>query len=313
MNFFINLNSYQKYSFILQNIHVIIASIGIVGNMLTFSIFRRKPLRNQTYSFYYRILSFCDTLILTHALRHWSRTILKKDVDLLGPLFCRFSEFQPYAAGTMSIWLRVLILFDLTVRVKYPNHFWVMKRKWLQLTAISIIAVFSSSIHLILPINTRLEIVEISNISTLICYLPPETLGLNLKLCLFNLTLCFTISSFLKFKLISYIYSSRKRILNKIFYKNKHSAIVKDRKFTISSIGVSITFFLCGILFSIAILTAICLQLDPHQMHAVFTGFLTFTICSHSSLFFVNMFMNSIFYNEFRALFGLKKLRTYTF
>ena len=309
MNRFENLNSYQKYTFVLQNFQVIIASIGIIGNTLAFAVFLRKPLRNHSYSFYYRIMAWVDNLILLHSFRHWIRVVFNVNFELLGPLFCRFSEYQPYFAGEIIIWLRLLVLFDRLVRINYPNYYRIMKRKVFQKSAISIIIIYSSSLHLILPIHTRLEIVELSNSSTkLTCYLPLEIFNLNLQIALCNLGISILIATFLDIKLISYIYSSRKKMQNGHY--RPHKSVIKDRKFAISSIGVSFTYFLCIFTFGFAAFIAANFNLNHFQIEAMFTTAVTFTIVANGSVFFVNVFLNSIFYDEFCALFGLKKLRS---
>ena len=217
-----NLNGYQKYTFVLQNLQVVIALIGIIGNTLAFAVFLRKPLRNHSYAFYFRIMAWVDNLLLLHAFRHWFRVVLNMNIDLIGALFCRFGEYQPYFAGEIIIWLRILVLFDRLIRINYPKFFKIMRRKSFQLTAILVILIYSSITHLILPINTRLEIVQVSNSSAqLKCYLPLEMFNLNLKLVLFNLGISVVIAAFMDIKLISYIYSSRKFAMDTIGHINR--------------------------------------------------------------------------------------------
>ena len=126
------LNQYEKITFVLQNIQVIIGLIGILSNTISYVIFMRKPLKNHSYSFYFRVMSWTDSFILLHTFRHWLRIVLDFDIDLLGQFFCRFNEFQPFLGAATTVWLRNLILFDRIIRVVYPEHFSIIRRKWFQ-------------------------------------------------------------------------------------------------------------------------------------------------------------------------------------
>lgn len=307
---FETLNAYQKTTIALQSIQALIGIIGIICNMLTFAVFLRKPLIKCSYAFYFRLICWADSIVLLHTFRHWLRVVLDVNIDLFGPLFCRFNEFQPYLLGSITLWLRILVLFDRFIRIIYPNHFRIIKAKSFQFIAVSVIFVYSALYHSIVPVYMRFEYVNSQentvNKSTLACYLPPEILSLNFKLVLSNLALSILLTTLLDIKLILHIYSSRRRLQNRLY--KPHSSIVKDRTFAISSMGVSLGNYLCLLTYSTSVMVAVNSKLDIDQLQAVFTGSLTVTICSNASVFFVNIIMNSIFYNEFLFLIGIKKI-----
>ena len=300
-----NLNNYQKFTFIFQNLQILIGIIGIFGNTLSFIVFLRKPFIKHSYAFYFRILAVIDSLLLIHIFRHWSRIVLKVDIDLFGPNFCRFDDYSAYIVGSMSIWLKVLILFDRLVRVNYPNHYKIIKSNGFHISSIAIIFIYCALIHLIVPINIRIGSVKRSNDSIMMCYLPHEILGANFMIVIANLFISSFLTAVLNYKLISFIYTSRKRLRHKL-HKQRLSA-VKDRKFAISSIAISLVSFFCQLAFGISTLIAVNMKLSSDQIQAVFIGSLTLTLCSNASVFFVNLFMNSIFYGEFLNLLGIRK------
>lgn len=306
-----DLNTYQKTTVILINLQALIGLIGIVGNMLTFCVFLRKPLRKHSYSFYFRIMSWTDTFIIVVTFRHWLRIVLNVDLDLLGPLFCRLNEYQPYLVASTTIWLRNLILFDRVIRVVYPAHFAVIRRKRFQITAVSIIFVSSALLHILIPLNYRLEtrIEPSDNLTHLVCYLPPNVLRTNFMLVMVNVSICAICTFIFDFKLISYIFYSRKKLHKKV-YNNQHPAIIKDRKFALSSVFISLTNFFFQLIFAASMLTALTLRLNPDQVQLVFIFSLMATSFNFSSVFFVNMSINSIFYNEFFRLSGIKKSKS---
>lgn len=300
------LNNYQKVTFIAQNIQLIISISGIMGNSVAFTVFLRKPLRSQSYACYFRLMCFADSIILAHSFRHWFRIVLGVDTDLMSPLFCRLGEFQPFTASTIAIWLRLVILFDRLIHISYPNYFWMVKDKRFQLIAISIIIGYSVLLNLTLPLNYSLQVDKNSNknSTTQICHLPAEIRELHLELFSSDVAITIVIATILDLKLISNIYSSSKQEKNELY--RPHSSIVKDRKFAISSIGISLANFVCLFTFGILILASVKFNLNVDQMQTLFTCVITVTLCSNASTFFISLFMNSVFYREFRELIGLK-------
>ena len=302
------LNKHEQITFIFQNIQALIAIIGIIGNMLAFAVFLRKPLRNHSYAFYFQILAWTDSFVLIHAFRHWLRIVADYDVDLLGEFFCRFNEFQPFFASSTSFWIRLLIIFDRLIRVVYPEYFRIIRRKWFLFTAVLILFLYNGILHLILPFNYRLVTIEQSDNSTrLICFLPMEIHQINYIISLINITICASCTIVLDYKLISYIFYSRKNLRNKLY--KPHSSVIKDRKFAKSSICISLMNVCCQLIFVTSTLIALSLNLNRDQIELVFTASVTIAIFNSSSVLFLNMFMNSIFFKEFQRLFGCRKKR----
>ena len=294
-------NNYKTTIFVLQSLQASIGMIGIIGNTLTFMIFLRRPLRTHSYAIYFWIMSWTDSIILAHTFRHWLRIVHNIDVDLLSPYFCQFNEYQPYLAGSISQWLRVLILFDRFIRVVYPAYFRVVRRRWFQFSALFIIFILSALLHSILPLNYRLQMTE--NSTNLICYAPVNIIGINFILLLFNLFICTLIAGLLNFKLISHIYLSRKR-LRMVNISKSVFVRLRDRSFALSSIGISLVNFFCQITFATASLVVFNLQMNPDLMQLVLTASLTVTICAYGSLFFVSILTNSIYQKQFLGFFS---------
>ena len=294
--------------FILENVQVILGSIGGIGNMLAFLVFLRKPLRNHSYAFYFRVLAWTDSLLIVNLFRHWSRRVLDFDIDSIGPLFCRFNEYHFQVMGSTSIWLRTLILFDRFIRIVYPSHFSVIKRNWFQNTSVLVLLVFSVILHIVVPLNSRLVEIKIENsnnsIYQLKCHSPPNIQELNFKLIMLNVISCSLLTILLDLKLITFIIRSKSRLRNRLY--KPHSSVVKDLKFAFSSIAMCLNNFFCQIFFAICILTALILRLNIVERENLFIVSLTAAIFNSSSVFFINILINSIFYSEFLALFRTK-------
>ena len=298
MDRFANLDKYQKIAFVSQNVQVVLGMIGIIGNMLAFAVFLRKPFRKNSYAFYFRLLSWTESFVLLHTFRHWARVVLGMDLNLVGALFCRLNEFHPFVSAATSNWLRMLILTDRCIQIIYPNQFKFIKTRLFQIGAVLLIITYNVSLHIKLPLNYRLESIN----STLICFIPHEILAYNLFMIFVNLVISTIISTVITVRLISFIYSSRRRLRNRL--SKPHSSVLKDRKFAISSIGINI-FSLIGQIFFISstLFAYSSPQISSSQIDMVFTLAITIAIFYNAFVFYVSLFMNSMFSKEFFGLF----------
>lgn len=298
MDRFANLDKCQKIAFVSQNVQVVLGIIGIIGNMLAFAVFLRKPFLKNSYAFYFRLLSWTESFVLMHTFRHWTRVVLGMDLNLVGALFCRLNEFQPFVSAAISNWLRILILTDRCIQIIYPNQFKFIKTRLFQIGAVLLILTYNVLLHIRMPLNYRLESIN----STLICFISNEMLAYNLFTILINLAISTIISSVLTFRLISFIYSSRRRLRNRLF--KPHSSVLKDRKFAISSIGINVFSLIGQILFVSSIFfVSSSSQISSSQIDMFFTLAITIAIFYNAFVFYVSLFMNSMFSREFFLLF----------
>lgn len=298
MDRFANLDKYQKIAFVSQNVQVVLGIIGIIGNMLAFAVFLRKPFRKNSYAFYFRLLSWTESFVLLHTFRHWTRVVLGMDLNLVGALCCRLNEFHPFVSAATSNWLRILILTDRCIQIIYPNKFKFIKTRLFQIGAVLLIVTYNVSLHIKLPLNYRLESIN----STLICFIPHEILAYNLFMIFVNLVISTIISTVITVRLISFIYSSRRRLRNRL--SKPHSSVLKDRKFAISSIGINIFSLIGQILFISSTLFATSSpQISSSQIEMVFTLAITIAIFYNAFVFYASLFMNSMFSKEFFCLF----------
>ena len=128
-----SLNYYQQLTYIFQNLQIVVAAIGIVGNVLNFVVFMRKRFSNFSFSFYSKIMVVTDIIVLLHSFRHWAAFMFDDgNIDLVAQFFCTIDEYQPYVTSFISLWLLSLISVDRLITIAYPNRFNVIKKKWFQ-------------------------------------------------------------------------------------------------------------------------------------------------------------------------------------
>lgn len=307
---FKNLNPYEKITFIFQNLQLIVGLVGIVGNILTICVFQRERLRKYSYSFYCRAMACSDILVLLHTFRHWSAFVLGADLDLIGPFFCTMDEFLVYVTTFTSLWLLTLISLDRLMTIIFPNRFKVVKSRWFQATLVLIVVVYSSSVNILFPIYNRLVFVHSnkSNYSYLECYLPPAASNWLSWLYLDNLFIStMFINIVLNVKMIHFLVSSRRKF-NKYGQPHQHNSRLssKDRKFILTSIGLNICCLICKLPFTIAMILFTYIKVEDELFDMIFTINVMIMDMDNGASFFVNIFVNSIFKEEFLYMFRLK-------
>lgn len=142
------------------------------------------------------------------------------------------------------------------------------------------------------------------------CVLPPDAAIRQAWMVLANLILInIVINNILNVKLLMAVYRSRKRITNSNFVSSTSSRTlsVRDRKFAINSIGLNIKCTILKFSLIIAYFLLDYMPLSADQSQLVFTVCVTIYIIDNATLFFFNLLMNSIFYNEFITMIGLRR------
>lgn len=220
------LNPYEKITYIFINIQAIVGILGIIGNILAFCVFSRTGFKKHSYSFYWRIMSICDIIVVLETFDNWANFILDANIQSISAFLCTINEFHTYVASKVSLWILSLISLDRFLVIIYPNRFMLFRRRRFQVTLVVILLLFSILIHLQLPLNHQLISIENTNSSQVSCYLPPNVQNRNyycivINIVVFNLI----VNSFLHVKLIRAINASKRKL------RHRRSWTLRDRKF----------------------------------------------------------------------------------
>ena len=303
MSNFSVINRYEKVLSVFQNIQALIGIIGITCNCLAICVFKRKRLKTKTYSSYWIVIALFETLILLHTFRHWAKYILKVDIDLISPFFCRFNEYQPYVFGTVCILLKCIITLDRFFVIVYPNRFAILRKRSFQAALISLIIAFSLLVNISLPLNYRLIVRN----ETLTCHIPIDAFKLHSTLVL-SIVLCVNviINPILDFKIIYHIVTSR---LNA---RRRNKVTVVDRQFAISAITINILSLIIRLPFLIGNLFSARFHNEPDKMELIFTVCLTISLVQIIDIFLVNLIVNSLFRQEFMSMIRFNKFSNIT-
>lgn len=294
--------------FLFMNVQVFISTIGFVGNILAFFVFSRKPLRKQSYSFYWKIMIISDCIVLLHSFRHWANFVLNINIDLFSNILCKINEYQPYVASSVSQWLLVLISIDRLVIILYPNRSRLMKKRYFQAILVAFIIAFSMLINIQLPFNYQLQSIGNGKNSSriqLVCYLPDNFEVNSNYLVMINFILPnIVINNILDVVLICFITSSRRTVRKRV--QINFASVNRDIKFAISSIALNVASSLLKIPFAIGLYASNYFNMSQDQNKMLFIINVTILIIDNSDLFYINMIFNSIFYKEFRNMIRFK-------
>lgn len=285
---------YKNISLVFQNVQTIIGLVGIIGNLITIIIFGRKTFKKYSYSFYSRLMAFNDILLLAHTLRHWSNLVLDFNIEFLSPVFCMFLDYHAFVAGSVSLWLRTLIQIDQLSNIVYLNRCRALKKRPVQIILVVIVVAVCSLMHLALTFECPSRRVKTYFLST-------ETISRNLLIVFVNLLFNLLVNLALNAVVISFRNSVRKKTQNNMIQIHQHP---RNVKLAIGSIGRNIMYFLFKLPFALYLIFSSYFQLSPEQFQLVFTITVTLSIFKNAATFFINMILNTIFYEEFFHFFS---------
>lgn len=119
------------------------------------------------------------------------------------------------------------------------------------------------------------------------------------------------INNILAIVLIVFIYKSRKRIISNlngnITRRRQNRTEVRDRKFALNSIVLNICCFVLILPLQFDLCFSVYLQWSPELTQMMFTIGVTLFTVLNGSTFFINLTVNSLFYDEFMAIFTARE------
>ena len=310
------LSVYGKITYVFRYICVLIAVVGFIGNALSFTVLMRKKFKTHSFAYYLRIINIADTFVLFTSFRHFAAYVLDADLTLVADIFCRLGEYTVHVASSISVWHLFLITIDRFVNILYQQRFPIFKKRRFQAILSAIAVVYSFCFYIPLSLYYNLVTIESTDSSTnqttvkQACVIVGHHDLLVYWTDLANLmTATFVLNNILTILIIINIYKSRQKFAT----SGKMSTIaVKDRKFAINSIALNVACFLCKTPVLVSLLLSAYLTLEPDQVDMLFTIGVSIYTIENSNTFFVNFFVNSLFYNEFMKVFSLKSLKNFT-
>lgn len=296
-------NYYQQLNYIFQNVEIAFGFLGLLNQLLIICVFQRKHLRTYSYAFYSILMTLWDVILCLQAFRHWTAFMFDADIYLVTQFFCTIGEYLPYIAATSSLWILIFISLDRLVTIVYSNRFQLLKKRWFQAVLVMIVIVCNLLIYIQFPLNYKLIIINGTNQTA--CSIPYNVFNIQIWIFLVNVLLILGVFiNILNFKMIRYLIKTRNGLnLN----NTNRRSVIRDRKFAFSAIGLNFANFLSKIPFGISLLASNYLALSRDQVKLLFTLCVTLGCLYYALSFPIYMLVNSIFYDEFFKMIGLRK------
>lgn len=306
---FNDLTIYLKVNYVFLNIQFAIAVVGMIGNILVILVFARKSLRKYSYSFYCQMKACGDMIVLLYAYRNWANFVLDSNLDLTAPFFCVLNQVLPYVAGAFALEILVIMSLDRLLTVAYPNRFKLIKKKWLQVLVVILVAAYSWGINIVLPFNTQYTVTQVGTQTIISCTISAAISIIQSWIRNGNiLFIILIVNNSLNIKLIWFIISSRKRVAN----NSQTRSTSKDRKMAISGIGLSLTALICKLPLGVVTVISNYQKLPYDQAIMITYISITLLVVENAASFFLNMFLNSMFRDELFKMLGLLRLTQFS-
>ena len=300
---------YDRILSAFQYIQFVFGIIGAIGNVLVIIVFSQKSLRKYAYSFYCLIMAISDIGFMSYTFIDWIGFNFGAKLELVGTFFCKIVYLIPSFFADFSTHLLTIIAIDRMISIVYSRRLLFIQKRWFQSLIVAISALFVMSKHIILPLYSNIIEIPITNSSQTIrvCKVVPDTI-LNIHTCItlaFFVLVNIIINNWLNIKAIRFIMASRKRVNGNSNSRNSCLSI-RDRKFAVCSICLNLASMILKLPFFLAFLIIGYSNLSYKEIILIIKITGTFAYIDNGFSFFINMYVNSLFYEEFLRLFGFR-------
>ena len=303
---------YERILFIFEYIRLIIGVIGFIGNVLSIIIFSRRSLSKYSYSFYSRAMAISDVFLAFCCLIDWIGYNFGAHLEALGPFFCKIFEFMAFYFAGFSIHMLTIISIDRMLTIVYHRRFLYTKKRWFQFLMIGIVACAMVLTCILVPLSFNLVEVNQANFSQPIhiCLIASDILNIEMWIITINFIIVnIIINNLLNFKTIRFIMESRKRVMNENENRKSISSLLtRDRKFAFCSVCLNLSSMSFKLPFFLSIIIVSYSNRSPDEIFFINKVTGTINNMENGFSFFINLFVNSLFYNEFLRLIRLRKL-----
>ena len=292
--------SQASFDFITTAVETALLGIGLIGNLMTITIFLRKTFRNNSISTYCIALAIVELLNSTRFISDIYSLAYNVTLPDLSESLCKFFFSIAVFLSGYQPWIMVAFSVDKLLCMR-TNTISILKKKWFQWSIVAGIILFHTALYMYIPI-----LIKRGQIFPGYFMCDLATIGFFATHFLINLLE----TSFIPFLIMAITSIMTTRMLIK-----SRNAVMKagqvskerksrDTKYAITSLSFNVLFITLKLPSSVFfIMYAFYSYFDLYFYKiAVSTFFL------NSSLgFFIHLVTNSIFRREFLIIFGLEK------
>lgn len=291
----------------------VIFIIGMFGNLMSLIVLSRDKVKKIGPIVIYRFLHIMDSVYLIFIITKYLQFSFDISVDDISSYWCKINRYFYYSLDAISPMMIAYIAIERYVCIKYTTRRFFMRKKKVQFLFFVIIFTFNALYYIPIPIFQDLiehfyqinesisnQTIVMNNNSLYFCdFITAESQFylswadfLNLIIIPFLLMTTFTLL------LIHAIFTSRRRVIFG-YTSRENRAFQRDVKFAVTSISLNLIYLILNL---------------PLALISFTTSFndYTFLLCvyvffaSYGVNFYIVLFSNSLFREEFISIFRLR-------
>lgn len=301
---------YDSFWQVFNYFSLIIVPLGLIGNLLMFTIYSQPSLSKLPVSINYRVISIVNIYITLNWIRIFSIFQYNFYWGNRSTFWCKIVTFSVYTAGPISVWCMVAASVDNFISIVYPKRFAFTRHRSYALLVVSFIIIYNILFYAQMLVSFDLRAVNSSsgNMSALVCYSPLENMTnimdlINTSLVPFTIMITFSILTFVG------VLKSRARMLKSssaaqtgtVVFSRSHS---RDIKFGVTLITLNIIFVVFNSpnsFYSSILLKNEIIEINNLQRVLAYLVLLLYYMF-YSLMFYVKTAINTIVRNEVRKI-----------
>ena len=259
----------------------------------------------RLYASVYGIMAISDVCFMVYAFIDGTGYIFGPNLELIGTIFCKIVYSIPIYFDDLSTHLLTLIAIDRMITIVYPRRFLIMKKRWFQSFIVAIVALIVLSRHIMIPLYINIVEANQTNSSQTIrdCFVSDEILNIDIWITIVDFVVVnILVNNWLNIKTIRFIMESRRRVNGNATLNSLSS---RDRKFAICSILLNLVCMVCKLPLFICLVIIGYLNLTYEESNVIIKITGDISLIHNGFSFFINMYVNSLFYDEFLRLFRM--------
>lgn len=283
-------------------LYPLIISLGIIGNAFSFLIFSRKQFKKTIFQVYFRLVSISNTLAVIIPVNYFLMYQFNYDISKLSSFTCKLMDYLIYTSCPISSYILAYASIDRMLHMVSPFKYQFRNKIKFQLF-ICILVIFITMIYYVpILVFRKLEpiigINQSDEIKQYVCVYTDG--GFIYWMDLFYSTIIPFVIMFISTSITVFVLFKSKKKTNGINSR--------DIKYAITSISLNICFFVFVFPLTVFLLLSLYLNIDEKVYELTFIILLCIYSINYANMFYVNMFTNSIFRNEFLKML-IKNLR----
>ena len=290
---------YSTFDVVITILRLIVISIGIFGNIISFIVFSRRIFRNNSISTYCRALAIINCLSIIELIKDIWRFFHNKEIFNVNDFTCKSFFYVSLLFNAIPGWILVAFSIDkmLNMKTSPPN---ILKSKLFQWSIVAAIILFHLIFYIEVPISLNIEYISFTP-EKFVCNFPfisffeIRVYAIIIESCVIPFVIMI-ISSFVTIRILI----RSRRYLEGIGNSGNSAKPkrIREIKYAISSVTLNFLF----IIFKSPFLIFPLLPLDGYNKSLAEIS-LFFLLFDCSIMFFIHLATNSIFRREFFVIF----------